>query len=241
MENYYEEILNRIRTHMAEKNYQAAMRLLEEELAVAYIPKDIEPILTKLYEECRSELRQKSSRRYEETDIESLLSGSLDEQFMAVELLKNSNLRHHLDTVEHYLNDDPNYLVRALLIDAMMEQNIAEEMHTVVDGLQITFLPCYIEPVMCSEGAVIAANALCEWFESNDPTFLKMCMESLIQECYLHLPFNIAADEGIPLALSIVYYVLHAQGKEAEFTAFLAQNQLTEANGFALLLNKHGI
>ncbi len=241
MENYYEEILNKIRNHMAEKNYQVALHLLEDELAVAYIPKDIEPILVALHDECRSELRQIASRRYEEEDIETLLTGSLDEQFMAVELLKNSNLRQHLDEVEHYLNDDPNDLVRSLLINAMMEQNVAEAMHTMIDGMEITFLPCYIEPVMQAEGARIAAEALYDWFESDDPTFLKMCLNCLIQECYLHLPFNIAADEGIPLALSIVYYVKCAEGSKVDFDAFLVEKQLTQENGFALLLNKHGI
>ncbi len=241
MENYYEEILSKIRKHMAAENYQAAIRLLEDELAVAYIPKDIEPILITLHDECRSELRQNAPKRYEEADIETLLAGSLEEQFMAVELLKNSNLRHHLNEIEQYLNKNPNDLVRSLLIDTMMEQNIAEEMHTVMDGLEVTFLPCYIEPVMQAQGAVIAAEALCEWFENDDPTFLKMCMECLIQECYLHLPFNIAADEGIPLALSIVYYVKCAQGDEADFKTFLTQKQLMQEHGFALLLNKHGI
>lgn len=241
MENYYEEILNKIRKHMADKDFQAARQLLADELAVAYIPKNIEPILTALYDECCSELRQNTSKRYDESDIETLLAGSLDEQFMAVELLKSSNLRHHLETIEHYLNKEPNRLVRALLIDAMMEQNIAEPMHTVVDGLEVKFLPCYIEPVMQTSGARIAAESLCEWFENEDPTFLKMCMDSLIQECYLHLPFSIAADEGIPLALSIVHYVLCAQGEEASFTAFLNDKELLQEHGFALLLNKHGI
>lgn len=236
-----EEILNEIRRHMAEKNYSAAAKLLEAELAVPFIPKDVEPILIQLNEECRRELRQNTVQRYDEADIERLLMGNLDEQLMAVELLKNSNLHRHYDIIEAYLNQNPHELVRALLIDALREQNIADAMHTTIDGLEVTFLPCYIEPVMQADGARIAESALREWFENEDPSFLAMCLECLRQECYLHLPFNIAADEGLPLAKSIVYAIQCALGKAAEFTAFCDAHRLPHECEFTLLFNKHGI
>jgi len=242
MESYYEDILKEIRKHMEEGNHKAAYDLLEDELAMPYIPKDSEKVLIDLYNECRSILRfHRNERVYDDEDIERLLKGSLEEQFMAVELLKKSNLRHHLQEVEQYLCDEPDVLVRALLIDAMMEQNIAEEMHTVVNDMEISFLPCYIEPVMRAKGAIVAANALYDWFENEDPSFLSLCMECLLQECYLHLPFNMDEDEGIPLALAIVHYVKRSQGDENGFVTFLTQHRLEQEHGFALLLNKHGI
>lgn len=242
MEPYYEEILKEIRKLMSASNYQEAYAILEDELAMPYIPKESEEQLIALYNECRSELRVNTiERTYGEEDIATLLQGSLEEQFLAVELLKKSNLRNHLEEVEAYLCSDWDILVRSLLIDALMEQDISQEMKTIEQGMEITFLPCYIEPPMRAKGASIAANALCEWFEDEDPTFLKMCMECLIQEAYLHLPFNLDEDEGIPLAIGIVAYVKKAQGEAESFDAFLAEKNLAQWAGFALLLNKHGI
>lgn len=242
MESYYEEILKEIRKLMAEGNVPEAFAILEDELAMPYIPKESETQLIELYNECRAHLRsERVERSYDDEDVIDLLQGSLEEQFMAVELLKKSNLRNHLDAVRDYLCGEPDILVRSLLIDAMMEQNISEEMHTIEDGMEVTFLPSYIEAPMRAKGAMIAANTLCEWFEDEDPTFLKLCIESLIQEAYLHLPFNIDEDEGIALATAIVGYVYHAQRDESAFATFLAEKNLAQEAGFALLLNKHGI
>ena len=91
MESYYKEILHTIRTHMSERNYEKAFRLLEDELAMPYIPKQSEQELIELYNECRSELRaQKGQRSYQEADLETLLYGDMDEALMAVELLKSA-------------------------------------------------------------------------------------------------------------------------------------------------------
>lgn len=242
MESYYDEILDKIRRLMSEKNIQEAYRLLEDELSMPYIPKESEEQLILLYQECRSALRtQMPQRTYEEEDIETLLAGSFEEQLLAIEQLKKSNVRNYLEAIEHCLMKDPDGVVRSLLIDCLMQQDIAEEMHAVVDGMELTFLPNYLEPVMKAEGARLGANMLCEWFEHEDPSFLTMCMECLIQECYLHLPFHIDVDEGIPLAISIVYYVKKAQGDETGFERFLRQHNLERENGFALLLERYGI
>lgn len=242
VEYYYEDILDQLHKLMAEKKYQEASVILEKELSMPYIPKESEAKLLALYQECRSECQyQKAQRYHDEEDVEALLNGSLEEQFMAVELLKKSNLRNHLDIIEQYLCHQPHGLVSALLIDAMMEQKIADEMHMIYNGMEISFLPCYIEAPMRAKGAITAASALCDWFEDENPTFLKLCMESLIQECYLHLPFSIDEDEGIPLALSIVYYVKAAEGDQDSMDAFLKAKGLEKELGFALLLNKHGI
>lgn len=242
MEYYYEDILKQLHKLMAEHKEQEAYVILEQELSMPYIPKDVEPELIRLYNECRSTLRvNRAQRSYDDEDIEALLNGSLEEQFMAVELLKKSNIRNHLDSIEAYLCKEPHVLVSSYLIDAMMEQKIADEIHMTYHDMDISFLPCYIEAPMRAKGAVVAANALCEWFEDEDPTFLKMCIESLIQECYLHLPFNIDEDEGVPLALSIVCYVKKANGAQDDIDEFLSAKGLKDEKAFALLLNKHGI
>lgn len=242
MDTYYEEILKEVNKLIAAHDYKEAYAILEDELAMPYIPMESESAMIALYNECRSELQlNKVERNYDDEDIEQLLMGSLEEQLMAVELLKKSNLRQHVKEVEQCLCANPHILVRSLLIEAMMDQNIAEEIHMTYEEMEITFLPCYIEAPMKAEGAVIAVNLLCDWWENEDPTFLKMCIDSLIKELYLRLPFNLEEDEGLPMAMAIVEYVCMAGNDKETYTIFKEAKQLTHEHGFELLLCKHHI
>lgn len=242
MDTYYVEIIKEVKKLMSSGDYQEAFAVLEDELAMPYIPKESEQELVMLYNECRSELRAGTvERAYGIEDIETLLSGKLEEQFMAVELLKQSNIRQHISAIDAYLCGSPHILVQAMLIEALMEQNIAEEIHMRYEDMEITFLPCYIEPPMKAKGAQKAANQLCDWFENEDPSFLTLCMESLIKEAVLRLPFNVEEDEAIPLATSIVSYVYRASRDEEGFQIFLKEHALAQWCGFELLLDKHSI
>lgn len=242
MDTYYEEILKEIVKLMDEKNFQEAFAILNEELAMPYIPKESEEKLIQYYNECRSELDlNKVQRTYCEEDIEQLLLGTLDEQFAAVELLKNSNIRKHLEAIEAYLNHNAHVLIRAYLIEAMMEQNVSEELHIKIDDMDVTCTPCSLDGPMDSEGAQIAAQTLCTWFENDDPSFLMMCMESLVKEAYLRMPFNIEEDEGMLAAIAIVAYVFEANGDKNAFETFIREKSLAQIGSFELLLYKYGI
>lgn len=242
MDTYYDEILKEVAKLMEQQNYQEAFAVLEDELSMPYIPKASESALVALYNECRSILKlHKVERNYGDDDIEELLLGSLEEQFMAVELLKKSNLRQHLSEVEAYLCATPHILIRSLMIEAMMEQNLCEEIHLSYEGMEITFLPSYVEQPMDSDGAKLAVVTLREWWECEDPSFLTMCVETLIKELYLRLPFNLDEDEAIPLAKAIVSYVFKASDNKEAYLTFLKEQKLTQESDFELLLTKHGI
>ena len=64
---------------------QRQISFLEEELAMPYIPFNVEEELIQCYNECRSELRAHTQKAYSEDDIEAMLAGELDEQFLAIE------------------------------------------------------------------------------------------------------------------------------------------------------------
>lgn len=84
----------------------------------------------------------------------------MEEQFLAIEQLRKSNIRNHLDAIRDYLGNAPHYLIRSYLIEAMMEQNISDEFTIEMDGLVITFAPCFIEPPMESDGVIQAVAYL---------------------------------------------------------------------------------
>ena len=110
MSSYYDTILKRVESEMEKGDFTEAMKLLEEELSMPYIPKeDEERIITK-YNLCRSELRaQEKPRRSAVEDIGDLLRGSIDEQFQAVEQLRKSNIRNYADEVREALQAAVSY------------------------------------------------------------------------------------------------------------------------------------
>lgn len=242
MDSYYDEIVKQVRELIAQGDVKEAYAVLEDELSMPYIPKEYEDDMISLYNECRSTLQiNKVERNYTDEDIAMLLMGSLDEQFMAVEMLKKSNLRNHLSEIETYLMQKPHFLVQSFLIEAMIEQGITDEMHMLYDELEVTFLPCYIEMPMDAKGANLAVLQLRDWLENDNPSFLTLCAETLIKEVYLRLPFNVDEDEATPLALAIVKYVFAAGGEKNAYEAFLVEKNLAQSDGFELLLDKHDI
>lgn len=240
MDTYYEDILKKVENLKQDEDYDACLKILEEELSMPYIPKEYEDQLVNHYNECRSVVRQnRKAKTYDEDDIADLLNGSLDEAFLAIEQLKKSNIRNHLTEIQEYLKNEPHYLVRSFLMEAMMEQNITDEITVMIDGLEVVFTPCYIEAVMESDGVIKAIDYLREWFENEDPTFLMMCVESLVKEAYLKLPFNVDEDEALALAVAIACYVFIASENREGMEAFLQDKDLKQYAGYELLLNRH--
>lgn len=240
MDRYYEDILKKVEDLKQKEAFTECLSILEEELSMPYIPREYEDQMIESYNECRSVVRSEHpARAYDEDEIANLLKGSLDEQFLAIEQLKKSNIRHHLKEIQDYLCDHPHYLVRSFLIETLMEQNVSEELSMELDGLEITFTPCFIEPPMESDGVQDAIMQLREWFENDDPSFTMMCVESLVKEAYLKLPFNIESDEAIQLASEIACYVYRASDDLEGMQRFLEEKGLAQQGGYELLLNTH--
>lgn len=242
MDTYYEEILKEIEKLYQKKDFQEIYTILKDELSMPYIPKEYEDKMVSLFNECRCELElNKVQRNYQEEDIDHLLSGSLDEQFMSIDLIKKSNIRNHLDVIEAYLKTECHSLVRAYLIEALMEQNVTSELALNYEGMDVTFTPCYVENPMDCDGVQIAVQYLREWFENDNPSYLMMCMETLVKEAYLRLPFSIDEDEGELLAYAVAQYVLEANKDDSSYELLKHKKELARTGSFELLLNKHDI
>ena len=106
MDTYYEDILKKVETLMKDAQFAEAYAILDEELSMPYIPREYEEPLIAYYNQCRSECKWKDTAVREE-DIETLLKGSLEEAFLAIEQLKKSNIRNHMDAVADYLSPLP--------------------------------------------------------------------------------------------------------------------------------------
>lgn len=241
MDTYYADLLKKVEILMNDGDVQSAYAILEEELSMPYVPMDIEDTLIQAYNQCRSECKAKDVKSYDEEDVDSLLLGNLEESFLAIEQLKKSNIRNHFPAIQTYLNKEVNVLVRALLIEAMMEQHITDEFTTEVDGMEVTFSPCAIEEPMEAQGVNEAILILREWFENDNPTFTIMCVETLVKEAYMRLPFNVDETEGEAMASSIARYVFFAHEEFDAWHDFCEQKSLAQYDSYELLLSTYDI
>ena len=90
------------------------------------------------------------------------------------------------------------------MIETLIDQQISNEFRILYEGQEIVFIPRYAEKPQDTEGFVEAKRLLSKWFESSNPSFMKLCEQLLIQECFLMLPMAYDFMEAESLALSIV-------------------------------------
>ena len=93
MNAYYEEVITKIKKLMNDEEYEKAFFIVQEELSLPYIEKGYEEQFIQFYNELNVKVRKDQQRVYDEEDIDSLLKGSLDEVFLAIEQLRKSNIR----------------------------------------------------------------------------------------------------------------------------------------------------
>lgn len=242
MDDFYQTLIQDVKTCMNEKDYTQALRLLEAEFAMPYIPKDIEDQLIALYHTCKSELNATTNhRKYDEEDVETLLFGSIDEAFQAIEILKASNIRKHLDLVKRYLEKQPHFLIRTFLIECLIEQDIQEEIALDYDGLDVVFTPTYVELPQQQEALALAIQTIQAYYENDNPTFMMMCVECMMKEMYFKMPFSLGEDEIKPLLYAILLYVYKANDDKAGFEAMIHEKNLANYGGYDLLLYKYDI
>lgn len=237
MNTYYEELIEKVELLINEAKFEEAYQIVAEELELPFIEKKYEDKLIAYYNELKPHVMKANPKSFDEEDIDALLHGSLDEVFLAIEQLRKSNIRNHLDAIQDYLDDSPNFLAKAYLIEAMMEQNVSQTFRVEHEGLMVEFNPCFIEPMMESQGAILVMKYLRDWFENDDPTFLMMCMETLFKEAYLMLPFNIEVEDALQIAIAIVLYVFVANQDGNKIDTWLKEHDLEQEVGWSLLIN----
>lgn len=240
--DYYDTLVDKVKILMKEENYNEAYSILKEELNMPYIPYTHEETLQKMFLECKQELSiEKRATKYHQEDIETLLFGSVDEACMACEILKGSNIRNYLDIVETYLKKEPNYLIRTLLIETLMEQDVTDEIQLNYEGLMVEFKPTYVQRIQDRDETKIMVQKLSDYFENDNPTFYRMCVDSLMKELYLKLPFSVDEDELDYALYAIIEYVYKANGDEEAFKRFIHEKNLAMYKGYDLLLYKYEI
>lgn len=203
-ENYYDEILDEIEMCCMRNENDRALRLIENELSMPYVPSQLEKKLKELRIEIKADMKNTVRKLPGMEEIEAGLKGDTAAQLKAVDALSQLNCRNCIDWIQEYFDTYSHPNIQALLIETLIDQQISNEFRILYEGQEIVFIPRYAEKPQDTEGFVEAKRLLSNWFESSNPSFMKLCEQLLIQECFLMLPMAYDFMEAESLALSIV-------------------------------------
>lgn len=227
---FYEELISELHRLIEDGDFQQAAWRIESELAMPYVPPEIETQLVQLRRQLRVQQgdAQPGRTALSPEQLESYLRLDREHQLKAVSELHETNLRSQLDLIRGYLESDPDPLASALLIDSLIEQQVSEELTLNRGGLSYTFIPRYQEGAGESDGFLACQKQLADWFENSDPSFLELCRQVAVREAYLQLPLGFDEEEGISLAASCVRMVYCGMQDETGWLDFCGRNHLDE-------------
>lgn len=219
-ENYYVKTLNEAKDLVKKEEYFKAMRIIEDELSMPYIPEDFEKELLSLKKAIDRSLKKDRLDLSDEMLKEYLFNDPVKE-LIAVNALSKKNLRDYLKLVQEYLLSKGDDKAKTLLIAALVDQEIKEELKVLKNGMEISFIPKYVESIEYSDGYIRGREYLRKELENDDPIMYKMALELLGNKVFSSLPLSVDEDEGVLYAKALILYLDEALFKNAEKEAFL--------------------
>ena len=202
--NYYDELLSKLDELMDNKHYKEAEKLIDDELSMAYVPKDIESKLKEYKDEVK--VYTFRSRSLNEEQIEEYLFNDPEHQLRAVTELDKRNLRDLIDLCDKYLRSNGFINAKVLLIDSLIRQQIDHRFVYINNDDRYEFNPKDVKKADEAEGYLSAINCLQEYY-LKEPSKLLLAEQLLNKEALLALPFNLSYEDGIKIAEKIENYI----------------------------------
>ncbi|ATZ20225.1 DUF3196 family protein [Mesoplasma lactucae] len=125
--NFYEERLLELQKLIDQNEIEQALKLINEELSMPYVPKDFEDDLIKLRTRILVEKINNEEHHLSSDKIFSLIKSDqtdLVEKVGLVKQLEESNLRKHISELQDLLNSDLTNEVKMMIIYLLNQQGI---------------------------------------------------------------------------------------------------------------------
>jgi len=215
--NYYYDILSLYIASLVEiEEDEAAIKLLEEELSMPYIPGEFENIFNDTYNRLIKKHKQANKNYspydlYNDDEIKSLLENNEKEEILllCVNQLQKRNIRNFLLEIKSFLknSEKPNFL-KTIILESLNEQNIEEELDIInKDGMTISVIPTELTPLFERE-SLIEVNNIIEAKVENDISLLEYCFNISTSYFASIYPIDLSKDEYSYVAASVYYYAL---------------------------------
>jgi hypothetical protein len=231
MADYYSQFWIKIDQLLKDENPDEALRLINEELSMPYIPLADEERLRQLAKTLRKE-QVKRTPSLEECVV-SIKKNNL-ESLAALDQLRKSNLRLLGGQIQELFDVHLHPLIGSLLVQICVEQQLTQTFVWQKDGQRMEFIPMYLPLPWESDGYVAAHKLLRDWLENDNPSLLKMCVDVLDGEATLALPMSFSEEEGMILAGSVLKFVYLALNDVNEWRKAVIKFKIEEPQLFEI-------
>ena len=202
--NYYDELFDKIDHLLMDEEYEKAGALIDDELNIVYIPRDVEEKLQHFKQIVR--LNTLKNHNLNDEQIEGYLSMDENHQLLAVDELGRKNLRDYQEMCRSYLLSEGYRNAKVLLIDSLIRQEINAVFTYSDNEKTVAFNPSHLIPIEKSEGFSAALKELQDIY-LKEPSMLHMAQDLLFKECILSLPHLFDKEEGVLLAHKISRFI----------------------------------
>lgn len=228
-DNYYENLLNDINKAIAAGKYQDANKLIEDEMAMPYVPLEVLKQLENLHKETQSQLiREKPQTVMNSEELKKALCSDSESAYGALKSLHNSNIRNYMDVIEECLSDKSiHHLIKAMLLELLIEQKVDKKVRFVDERQDIVINTADLPSALKQNSLMLILEKLNELVSKN-PSFLQQCQMVAINAAYDRYPQLISDDECDKYTFSIIRYVYRSYGDERGWIQFANWQQIDE-------------
>jgi tetratricopeptide (TPR) repeat protein len=215
-ENFYELLMLKSTVLVKLGKYEQVLEILEEELAMPYIPMEVEKELHMIYDFAVSMMYQDEvvHKPLEDDElIDNLLNSENQNLVMAsLQQLYDRNIRKYMTDLKRYLaNPKSNPLFQSMVLEIMMEQEINSLVRVSKNKHEIDVIPSELTPVLESN-FVMFTNAFLEETMFKEPSLYKVAQELLHTYAYVIYPDTDDLDNML-IAAAIHGLAMNYQGQ----------------------------
>lgn len=203
--NYYDNIIIKVKNLIAANDYNAAIEILTTELTQVYIPHYYEDIFHELYNEAESYITNVEEEMLivDKKELSLLLKGDREQQFLAINSLDQLNLRNYLDIISKYFLSDQLPQLKGRLLDLCVGQNIDGIFEFKLNEEIIDVNPSQLESVDEMEFITFAFDYFNNHLYKN-PSLINICQIALVEKIYSIYPKVFLIDNVESVCQSII-------------------------------------
>jgi len=198
---YYECTLLKAKCLQGKNNLESALKILEEELSMPYIPTPFNDQFEELYDEIRKSM-QASKKGYspfdglDDDELQEKILKTSDEStlILLINQLDRRNIRMFMKEVKSLLISSSSF-IKTLLLEILMKQGINEEVKVIKNDLEYTLIPSSLSPVIDQEFMEKIMDKLYELNINKNAFIDEICQENLIRYIADIYPLTIDDNE----------------------------------------------
>ena len=213
--NYYDEKLDEIKELLEKKEFNKVYDLINEELKMPYTPEIYEKKFLDIINDIKHEVigDHTPSKVTREVAIDYLLSEDEQKESIALELLRDHNLRYDKELIKKRIETWPveKTMLKAYLFELLIEQEINID----IDFNGIKLNSSTSGSILDNESVIETLNEIPKHFEKN-PSAMNLALDEF--QRFLLMTYPAIPEDGKNFALDISQIVKSMFDEKTELT-----------------------